>query len=91
MITKKEFFCPVCGFEYDEPILNEGEIEDYIICPSCSFEYGVTDIDRGFSYEEWRSKWVSDGMNWGNGAHHDSPPENWNPKEQLKNIGVIVD
>lgn len=84
------FLCPVCGF----PNLNEPPRSpktgagSHEICPSCSFQFGVTDDDRGKSYEEWRAHWIANGMIWDNGSS--DPPDDWNPIEQLKNTNQKI-
>ena len=76
--------CPVCGYDsLDEPI-TEILNSTYEICPSCGFEFGVTDLDTGFSYEQWRAKWIDGGMIW-RSSFRDAPA-NWNPVSQLKNL-----
>ncbi len=75
------YMCPVCGYpELDEDPSYIGSFE---ICPSCGFQFGVSDRDRGFTYEQWRNFWKALGMKWlGSGQ----PPEDWNPKKQLQNL-----
>ncbi len=79
------YTCPVCGY----PELTEDPNYDasFEICPSCTFHFRVTDDDKGYTYEQWRDKWVQGGMIWDEGDT--APPNNWNPIEQLKNIGVM--
>ena len=50
--------CPVCGFPKlkETPRTHDGG-GSYEICPSCGFQFGVSDDDRGFSYEQWRERW----------------------------------
>ena len=55
----------------------------YEICSSCGFEFGVSDDDLGFTYEQWRQKWIDGGMIWNRGRTE--PPISWNPVEQLRN------
>lgn len=74
--------CPVCGY----PELEDNYKFEY--CPSCRFQFNVTDQDKGFTYEQWREKWIKEGMNWGGG--HSKPPEGWDPKKQLKNLSRNV-
>jgi hypothetical protein len=61
----------------------------YEICPSCSFQFGVSDDDRGYTYEIWRQQWIANGMQWDKG--YSEPPLGWNPVEQLKQIGIYLD
>lgn len=77
--------CPVCGYpELTEPPRTE-DGGSYEICPSCGFEFGVTDDDRGYTYEMWRARWIEDGMRWWS-AEIEPMPENWNPEAQLRNL-----
>lgn len=77
--------CPVCGFpELTEPPRHRTGSGSYEICPSCGFQFGVSDDDRGFTYDEWRARWIREGMPW-NGEGQ-SPPSGWNPTEQLKRV-----
>lgn len=81
------YTCPVCGFAaLDEPVRDRSGGGSYEICPSCGFEFGVTDDDRGFSYEQWRQQWVESGMQWWAGRVDEKPPANWNPARQLANL-----
>jgi len=76
------YICPVCGF----PKLEEDPnyIASFEICPSCFFQFRVDDDDKGYTYEQYRQKWILEGMIWGGG--HSKPPAGWDPKEQLKNL-----
>jgi hypothetical protein len=51
------FVCPVCGYpgleEDPRPAIGGGSFE---ICPSCGFQFGVSDDDRGLTYQEWRQR-----------------------------------
>lgn len=60
----------------------------YEICPACAFQFGVTDDDRGFSYEQWRKLWIEEGMPWRDQGISE-PPEGWDPREQLRRAGLI--
>ena len=51
--TGPHYRCPVCGYPgLDEPPRTEESGASYEICPSCGFEFGVTDEDRGISYQQ---------------------------------------
>ncbi len=82
-----DYTCPVCGFSEltEEPYSDSGG-GSYEICYCCGYEFGVTDDDLGFSIEQWRKKWIKENMAWDRGR--EEPPKGWDPKEQLKNIGV---
>jgi hypothetical protein len=76
------YICPACGFpnlkEDPRPKTGGGSYE---ICPSCNFEFGVTDDDLGLTFDQWRAKWIQNGMPWDSG--NSSPPKGWDPKSQL--------
>jgi hypothetical protein len=79
------YICPVCGFpDLIETPKTERTGGSYEICPSCGFQFGFSDDDRGFSYKQWRERWIEQGMPWDNGRT--KPPQNWNPRVQLRNI-----
>ena len=80
------FQCPACGYGglHEPPRLPSGG-GSYEICWSCGFEYGVTDDDEGFSYAEWRARWVAKGMPWDSERLHPRPVD-WDPKAQLASL-----
>ena len=80
--------CPVCGFPgLEEPPRSSSGGGSYEICPSCGFEFGVTDDDRGFSYEAWRMLWIEERMPWRDEGISDRP-EGWDPADQLRRAGL---
>jgi hypothetical protein len=80
--TRMTYTCLVCGYpDLKEQPHGESSGGSYEICPSCGFQFGVSDDDRGFTYEQWRQKWIDGGMVWDKGRT--KPPANWNPQEQL--------
>ena len=81
-----KFVCPVCGFDQlDDPPVDEDGDGLFEICPSCGFHFGVSDDDKGFTYESWRARWVSMGMPW-DSEGIEPPPEGWDPKRQLEKL-----
>jgi hypothetical protein len=85
------FICPICGYPALEepprsPRTGGGSFE---ICPSCSFQFGVTDDDLGISFEQWRRRWIAQGMPWDKGDSQ--PPPGWDPRAQLRAIGVAIE
>ncbi|MDX8366579.1 hypothetical protein [Cytobacillus sp. IB215665] len=77
--------CPVCGYdELLEPAYIMDKYPSYEICPSCGFQYGYSDDNDGYSFEDYRKKWIEEGCNWYSKAR--KQPDNWNPKDQLKRI-----
>ena len=78
------FRCPVCGYlGLDEPPWTTESGASYEICPSCGFEFGVTDVDRGISYEQRRREWIAAGMSWWSRR---PPPPGWDPRAQLREL-----
>jgi rubredoxin len=76
--------CPVCGYQdLSEPPYNKAGYGSYEICRACGFQFGVSDTDERFSFEEWRKKWIVEGMHWRSSARK---PDDWNPKALLKNV-----
>jgi hypothetical protein len=76
--------CPVCGYVgLEEPPRTEESGPSYEICPSCGFEFGVTDDDRGISYEHRRAEWVAGGMRWWSRR---PIPAGWDPRAQLREL-----
>jgi ribosomal protein L37E len=78
--------CPVCGYpSLEEAPRTEDNGGSYETCASCGFEFGVTDEDRGFTYEAWRARWISGGMQWRSEGIQD-PPNDWDPAVQLRDL-----
>ena len=85
------FACPICGYPglyrpAYSPDLGRKD-PSYEICPCCWFEYGITDLDKGFSHDQWRAQWIADGMPWRSPVEGDDPPPGWDAREQLRRIG----
>jgi hypothetical protein len=82
-----KYDCPVCGYpELTEEPRGERTGGSFEICPSCGFQFGASDDDRGYTYLEWRSQWVANGMKWA--SKGSSPPKDWNPKGQLTRVTI---
>jgi hypothetical protein len=78
--------CPVCGYpELKEAPRTRSGGGSYEICPSCGFQFGVSDDDRGFTYERWRENWRAGGMKW---SSRQKPPRDWDPAAQLATIAA---
>jgi len=78
------YTCPVCGCDrLDEPPYREGLGSDDI-CPCCRYQFGVTDLDEGVGHDEWRARWIANGMRWEGVTKR---PFGWDPRRQLENIG----
>lgn len=79
------FQCPVCGYPgLEERPYTEESGASYEICPSCGYEFGVTDTDRGISYEQRRREWIQGGMRWWSRSPR---PPGWDPRAQLASLG----
>lgn len=87
-MTQPTSQCPVCGYPNlsEPPRSPSSGGASYEICPSCGFEFGVTDDDRGFSYDDWRKQWIGRGMPW-DSADIEPPPPGWDPRRQLESLG----
>jgi hypothetical protein len=76
--------CPVCGYSKLKEAPRSHECGgSYEICPSCGFQFGVSDDDRGFTYEKWRQKWKDAGMKW---SSERKIPRGLNPTTQLARV-----
>ena len=76
-----KYICPVCGYTgLSEPAYYNGSSSDEF-CECCGFQFGWTDDDLGYTFADWRKKWVDGGMKWSITTIK-SPP-NWNPRKQL--------
>lgn len=79
--------CPACGFpDLKEPPRSSDGGRSYEICWSCGFQFGVTDDDRGYSYESWRQHWIDRGMPWDSEKVRRPPPPDWDPTLQLQRL-----
>jgi hypothetical protein len=77
--------CPICGFpDLRDPPRRSKQDSSHEICRSCGFEFGVSDNDQGFTDEQWRKKWIDNGMRWQSAGC--KPADGWNPIEQLRNL-----
>ncbi len=80
------YICPICGYpELDIPAYRQGGTPSFESCPSCGFEPGYDDDSEGYTHEQWRQKWINEGMKF---FSEDYKPTNWDPKRQLLNIGI---
>jgi len=90
MTAERVHMCPVCGYPgLEEPPRSSTGGGSYEICPSCSFQFGVTDDDKGITYDQWRADWIAAGMPW-DSVGRSARPAGWDPVTQLAGIGVVV-
>lgn len=89
MVTRN--ICPVCGNpDLSEPAYSEEEgWPSDEICSCCGYQFGYDDDSEGITHEQWRMRWIDEGMKWWSDTGR-QPPAGWNPIEQLKNIGVFL-
>lgn len=80
------YICPVCGFSHLKELAYDEGLGSLEICPCCDYQFGYDDDDQHITHGEWRQNWIADGMIWDKGRS--DPPANWNPREQLMNIGI---
>lgn len=83
----EHYICPVCGYDglEEEPYINGGEAGSFEICSCCKFQFGYYPKK---TIPEYRERWISDGAKW---FYEEDKPENWNLKEQLKNINIYLE
>ncbi len=87
------YICPVCGYpDLKESAYYNNDVRkgsaSLEICSSCGFQFGWTDRDRHITLDQWRKEWIAKGMPWAGISL--KPPINWNPREQLLNVGVKI-
>ena len=77
--------CPICGWpeHYELPRGPAGHKSDEI-CSCCGFQFGWTDEDLGYTYEEWRERWIARGYPFQHSD--DKKPNNWDGKAQLETL-----
>lgn len=82
--------CPVCGNDGLKEIpYRDGVRPSDEICSCCGYQFGYDDDSEGITHEQWRMRWIDEGMKWWSDVGR-QPPAGWNPIEQLKNIGVFL-
>ncbi len=59
------------------------EDPSYEICPCCGFQFRYDDLDQGYTFVEYREKWLDSGANWFSSARK---PNKWFLEKQFKNI-----
>jgi hypothetical protein len=84
----EKYVCYVCGYpNLDEPPRGlDGNIPSFDICDCCGIEFGYEDTTKE-NILKYRQKWIGTGGEW---FCKELCPENWDMKEQLKNIGVFI-
>lgn len=64
-MKSKSNTCPVCAYpDLTEPARSKSGGGSYEICPSCGFQFGVDDDDKGITFEQWRTQWLTNGAKW---------------------------
>lgn len=60
------YMCPVCGYSNlkQRPRAESG-VASRETCPGCGFQFGVTDDEKGYSYQQWRQQWIDAGASQG--------------------------
>lgn len=84
------YTCPVCGYVglVYEPRTSAGR-SSYEHCPSCEFIFGTTEA-KGYTYQQWRQRWIERGMPWESGSLR-PPPHDWDPHEQIRRLREVGD
>lgn len=85
------YTCTICGYDkLEEPLWDEVEgFPTHFICNCCGFESGFHNDNLEMTIEQYRGEWISEGAKWFSSCV--KKPENWDFKEQLKNIGIYLD
>lgn len=79
------FTCPVCGYlGLVEPPRDQSGGASLEICPSCFFQFGYDDDDQGWTYLQWRQRWVERHCPWSSSGQ--DPPEGWDGAVQLHQL-----
>ncbi|HXT08144.1 MAG TPA: hypothetical protein VN715_14540 [Roseiarcus sp.] len=88
MDSWSRFMCPICGYPgLEHPPRSSSGGPSHEICPCCGFQFGYTDGDKGFTYDEWRRRWIMEKkLAW---STRHGPPPNWNPAEQLRRLAKV--
>ena len=92
-----EYYCKVCGLNRNYDPYEDGG-PDYSICSCCACEVGNNDYTEESIYS-YRINWIKQNFHWNlekKGFTKEYPmwfsenekPKDWNPIEQLKNIGI---
>lgn len=87
----EKYLCPSCGYKFPLSLYAEDGQFDSVdeICSACGYQYGYTDINSGYSFQEWRHQWIAQGMKFKHQIENQDP--RWNPIAQLQTIGVELD
>jgi hypothetical protein len=84
------FICLVCGFRglLSGPAVDPNDLRIGVgeTCRCCGFQFRYYDRIKGWTYREWRNKWIVDGMQWW--SEYWPPPAEWDPTEQLKRMNA---
>lgn len=78
----QHYTCAVCGWRnLHSPQRSSSGGASHEICPACGFESGHSDDEEGFTYEQWRERWVASGLAWS--SQGTAKPRLWNPMKDL--------
>lgn len=77
--------CRICGYDgLEQPQYSENDIPNYnSICSCCGFQAGYDDLDLGFTFEEYRRRWLQLGCQW---FDLGKKPDGWDAQKQLLNL-----
>jgi len=81
--------CPVCGSDglLEKPRSVIGS-PSYEVCMCCGFEFGYHDDSQGYTYRDWRTRWIGKGTRW---CCEDIEPRplGWDAEQQLMNLAEL--
>lgn len=76
------YTCPVCAYDaLKEAPFGAHQEPSYEICPCCGFEFGFSGDNDQKVFEQYRLRWIKEGMPWFVEA---LKPSGWTYKDQLK-------
>jgi len=79
--------CPVCRYPgLTKEAYDKHGFGSHETCPSCGFQFDVTDRREGWSFRDWRIKWIAAGMPWSSSAV--ARPKNWSAQNQLGELAL---
>ncbi len=83
-----KYTCHVCGYPdlLEPPWGEDGQSSSFDICPCCGVEFGYEDATET-ALLKYRQQWIFSNGKW---RESDLKPSDWDMKEQLRNIKVIL-
>ncbi len=77
------YVCVVCGYDKLEVEQYNNRLPNFSVCKCCGFQSGYDDLDQGYTFAEYREKWINDGAKW---FKPNEMPSDWDLVKQLKKL-----